>query len=174
MQNTSPNERHVRFETLVMPYMADVQRFVQAMTRETEQTKDIVSETLYRAYKNMDAVREAKAVKSWLFTIARHEFYAMAQKNRRTETLDDNAEALYEDNSPLPDAQVDVYLLHKALDELPEKQREALLLFDVFGFSLNEVQEMQKDSLSAVKQRLRRGREKLAQMLGADLALEYE
>ena len=58
MQNTSPNERHVRFETLVMPYMADVQRFVQAMTRETEQTKDIVSETLYRAYKNMDAVRE--------------------------------------------------------------------------------------------------------------------
>jgi len=33
---------------------------------------------------------------------------------------------------------------------------------------------MQKDSLSAVKQRLRRGREKLAQTLGADLALEYE
>ena len=154
--------------------MADVQRFVQAMTRDVEQTKDVVSETLYRAYKNMDAVREAKAVKSWLFTIARHEFYTMVQKNRRTETLDDNAEALYEDNSPLPDAQVDIYLLHKALDELPEKQREALLLFDVFGFSLNEVQEMQKDSLSAVKQRLRRGREKLAQTLGADLALEYE
>lgn len=174
MQKTSLNERHVRFETLVMPYMADVQRFVQAMTRDTEQTKDIVSETLYRAYKNMDAVREAKAVKSWLFTIARREFYETYRKNNRTDILDNDAEALYEDTDPLPDARADIYLLHQALNQLPDKQREALLLFDVFGFSLNDVQEMQQDSLSAVKQRLKRGREKLAHLLGADMMVEND
>lgn len=162
------NERHARFEAVVMPHLADLQRFVQAMTRDVEQTNDLVSETLFLAYKHFDTLREAQAAKSWLFTIARREFYEQVRKRKSLQPLDDaDIEGLWEDSEPLPDARADVHFLHLALERLPEKQREALLLFDVFGFSLADVQEVQGDSLSAVKQRLKRGRERLAQLLGA-------
>lgn len=163
------NDRHARFEAVVMPHLADVQRFVQAMTRDVEQTNDLVSETLYLAYKHFDTLREVQAAKSWLFTIARREFYELLRKKKSAYALDDDeAEQIWEDTNPLPDAQTDVHFLYQALERLPAKQREAILLFDVFGFSLNDVQEQQGDSLSAVKQRLKRGRARLAQLLGAD------
>jgi RNA polymerase sigma-70 factor (ECF subfamily) len=164
------NDRHARFEGVVMPHLADLQRFVQAMTRDVEQTKDLVSETLFLAYKYFDSLREAQAAKSWLFTIARREFYELVRKRKQVQYFDDadGEESFLEDSTPLPDAQADVHFLHLALERLPAKQREALLLFDVFGFSLNDVQEVQGDSLSAVKQRLKRGRERLAQLLGTN------
>jgi RNA polymerase sigma-70 factor, ECF subfamily len=162
------NERHAQFEAVVMPHLADLQRFVQAMTHDVEQTNDLVSETLYLAYKYFDTLREPQAAKSWLFTIARREFYEFLRKNKPLQAFSDNEEELWEDTAPLPDASTDIYLLYQALERLPEKQREAILLFDVFGFSLNDVGELQGDSLSAVKQRLKRGRERLARYLGAN------
>jgi RNA polymerase sigma-70 factor (ECF subfamily) len=51
------------------------------------------------------------------------------------------------------------------LARLPLKQREAVILSDVVGYSLQEIAAMQGDGLSAVKQRVARGREKLRQML---------
>lgn len=168
MRDTTLLERHNRFESAIHPFVADLQRFIHSMTRDTELTKDVLAETFYKAYRNFDALREISAIKSWLFTIARREFYEMRQKNTRTEFLTDESEEEFTDSAPPPDQRADVSFLHEALERLPAKQKEALLLFEVYGFSLAEIQEMQQDSLSAVKQRLKRGREKLAQMLGAE------
>jgi RNA polymerase sigma-70 factor, ECF subfamily len=153
-----------------MPHLADLQRFVQAMTRDVEQTNDLVGETLYLAYKHFDTLREAQAAKSWLFTIARREFYELLRKNKPLQALTEQEEEWWEDTAPLPDTQADIHLLYQAMERLPAKQREAILLFDVFGFSLNDVVELQGDSLSAVKQRLKRGRERLARYLGVKAA----
>ena len=53
-------------------------------------------------------------------------------------------------------------MLHKALSYLPELQREALILFEITGYSIKEIMEIQKSGSSAVKQRLARGRKELA------------
>ncbi|MCU0425377.1 MAG: RNA polymerase sigma factor [Candidatus Kapabacteria bacterium] len=168
MHDSTIHERHKRFESVIKPYMADLQRFIHSMTRDAEVTNDILAETFYRAYRNFDALREPNAAKSWLFTIARREFYETLQKNKRMEQLTDDHDEGFEDYNSLPDQKADVSFLHEALERLPAKQKEAILLFEVYGFSLAEIQEMQSDSLSAVKQRLKRGREKLAQILGAE------
>jgi RNA polymerase sigma-70 factor (ECF subfamily) len=49
----------------------------------------------------------------------------------------------------------------RALDELQAVQREAIVLHDLEGFSVEEVAEMQRATPSAVKSRLARGREQL-------------
>jgi DNA-directed RNA polymerase specialized sigma24 family protein len=49
----------------------------------------------------------------------------------------------------------------KALSALPEKQREAVVLFEIEGFSIEEVAKMQNAKISAVKSRLARGRARL-------------
>jgi RNA polymerase sigma-70 factor (ECF subfamily) len=69
------------------------------------------------------------------------------------------------DSTQNADRNIDIELLYKALGQLPAKQKEALVLFEISGFSLKEIQEMQGGSLSAVKSRITRGREKLSLML---------
>ena len=61
--------------------------------------------------------------------------------------------------------QLDVELLYKALELLPEEQREALILFEISGFSIRDISELQQASEAAVKQRLKRGRDKLGELL---------
>jgi RNA polymerase sigma-70 factor (ECF subfamily) len=58
-----------------------------------------------------------------------------------------------------------VRLLYEALQKLPEEQREAIILFEISGFSLKEVQQIQGAGLSAVKSRIVRGKKKLARLL---------
>ena len=59
-------------------------------------------------------------------------------------------------------------MLYKALNTLPTNQKEALILFEISGFSIKEVCEIQKSSESAVKQRLKRGRVALADYFKSD------
>ena len=71
----------------------------------------------------------------------------------------------YSDVNANTEIDAEVYLLHRALALLPEAQREALILFEISGFSIKEVAGLQAVSISAVKQRLKRGRKKLTEIL---------
>jgi len=59
----------------------------------------------------------------------------------------------------------EIYFLYKALAMLPEEQRECLVLFEITGFSIKEIMVIQNSSESAIKQRLKRGRAKLLELL---------
>ncbi|MFN7326423.1 MAG: RNA polymerase sigma factor, partial [Chitinophagales bacterium] len=63
--------------------------------------------------------------------------------------------------------QMDREWLYKALSRLPEQQREAILLFEISGFSIKEIAVLQESSESAIKQRLSRGRQQLLEQLQA-------
>jgi len=70
---------------------------------------------------------------------------------------------------------LDVEILYKALQKLPASQAEAIVLFEISGFSLNEITEIQGGTLSGVKTRLKRGREKLASILNKnDVNIYFE
>ena len=66
-----------------------------------------------------------------------------------------------EDGSSWEEERIRAQRAARALSGLPPVQREAIVLHDVEGFSVEEVGEMQGVTLSAVKSRLTRGREKL-------------
>jgi RNA polymerase sigma-70 factor (ECF subfamily) len=51
------------------------------------------------------------------------------------------------------------------LAKLPSRQREALVLFELSGFSLDEIRQLQGGTLSGVKSRMKRGREQLRRWL---------
>jgi RNA polymerase sigma-70 factor (ECF subfamily) len=51
------------------------------------------------------------------------------------------------------------------LGKLPDKQKEAIILFEISGFKIAEIAEMQGATESAVKSQLKRGREKLTNIL---------
>ena len=59
-------------------------------------------------------------------------------------------------------------LLYTALAQLPEIQREAIVLFEISGFSIAEIAELQGAGISAIKQRLARGRQALLELLSTE------
>ena len=55
-----------------------------------------------------------------------------------------------EDQSARADKNDGIHLLHEALSRLPENQREAIVLFEISGFSIAEIADLQHAGISAV------------------------
>lgn len=160
-----------RFLALLKPHHDSLARFARAMTKTPDDARDLVSDTIEQAYKNFHSLKNEGAFLSWLFTIASR----LEKRRRWRERLFERFDPLLHDDdsygeihSPAANAEVqyDTHLLYDALQRLPHKQREAFTLFEISGFSLQEIQELQGDSLSAVKMRVVRAREALRSMLG--------
>lgn len=141
-------------------------RFCAARSYGIIETEDLVSETIVQAYSGFEKLREKKAFLSFLFSIAGNIIKNALRKKK-------NVEMIYNLDLPIEDfshsgmdSKADIELLYKALTRLPDLQKEAVILFEISGFSIQEIADLQKSGISSVKQRLKRGREKLAELLG--------
>ncbi len=140
-------------------------RFCQARAYTNCEAKDLISETVLRAYEHFDSLRDHKAFLSFLFSTASNILHS---KRRRSKfwgifQVQDTSQKFAGRNDG--ELSADVILLYEALHKLPSEQSEAIILFEISGFSLKEVQAIQGVSLSAVKSRIVRGKRKLARLL---------
>ncbi|MBK9248712.1 MAG: sigma-70 family RNA polymerase sigma factor [Ignavibacteria bacterium] len=125
---------------LLAPTQEPLERFVLFLTRNREEARDLVSETLLIAFEKLDTLREEIAFPSYLMTIARRTFY-----NRRTRTKvyehieTEEMDELFGD-SLSPDDAMDVTILYEALDQLPAAQKEAIIMAEIMGYSHKEIQ----------------------------------
>ena len=180
--NETQNDKQARFLALLEPCHDNLARFARSMTKSKDDAKDLVADTIEQAYKHFDSLKSEAAFLSWLFTIAsriekrkrwRARIFQPLSSSRggaENDYGDDfalqNAEQRGSSRESSPETLVDTGILYAALERLPYKQREAFTLFEISGFSLQEIQELQGDSLSAVKMRLVRAREALRAALG--------
>lgn len=161
-------EKQEKFLELFEPVRADLSRFAYAITQNREDAYDLVSDTVLAAYESFENIRKKEAFKSWLFTVASRLHKRNKWRRRFFGKYDEELAQQIEDHEPAPDSNLDVQMLHSAIDKLPEKQKEAIVLFEISGFSLEEIKDFQGGTLSGVKSRLRRARKKLAELLDAD------
>ncbi len=156
------------FLELYKPVHDAFARFCHAKAYGLVEPEDLISESITCALERFHTLKNEKAFLSFLFSIASN---LVHKQNRRLkfrageQHLDDLEKASTQLGG---DDLMDVKLLYEALAQLPEKVEEALILFEISGFSIKEVAKIQKAGESAVKQRLKRGRMKLAELLGAD------
>lgn len=153
------------FLDLYEPIAQSLSAFARALEKNEEAAKDLVSESILLAYKNFEKIEDKSAFKSYIFSICsrlhkrkkwRLRFFGEYNEEKSNNIADVNFK---------PDLNLDVELLYKALDKLPEKQKEAIVLFEISGFSIKEIQALQGGTESAIKSRLKRGREKLKDLL---------
>lgn len=173
-------ERDEHFLALLLPVKSSLSRFIAALERNEDDARDIMSETIAIAFQEFDTLVAPDAFLSWIMTIARRLVYRKERRERFRGWLqsprrffddddnhpEDSFTAIPDEHTlSAPDAATDIQLLYDMLSRLPFKQREAVILSDVVGYTLQEIATMQGDGLSAVKQRVVRGREKLRSML---------
>jgi RNA polymerase sigma-70 factor (ECF subfamily) len=154
-----------KFLALYEPIHDRFERFCRARVYGDMDYKDLMNETLLIAYTKFDSLKSEQAFLSFLFTIAVR-FLANTAKKAKKELSDEsvNLSSLKAEGSG-SESSAEVYLLHEALALLPDLQREAIILFEISGFSIKDIMDIQGAKESAVKQRLKRGRERLTAIL---------
>jgi RNA polymerase sigma-70 factor (ECF subfamily) len=157
-------EKQQAFMLLYEPVHARLDRFVQTLVWNTHDVKDVVSETVLVAFEKFDTLREPDRFLYYLFGIASR----LVKKKQRRKKFFGLFSDEYAETIPADHNAEDLLLkkeLHQALGKLNETQREAIVLFEISGFSIKEISVMQEMSESGVKSNLKRGREKLAKLL---------
>ena len=158
-----------RFEVLSARLRADLYRFAFWLARDRAIAEDVVQETMLRAWRSWKDLRDERAAKQWLFTIARRE-HARIYERKRFETVDvDNlvsteAPALATGDGP------DVEDLRKAIARLEDEYREPLVMQILFGYTTQEIAEHMGLTQGAVLTRLFRARNQLRKQFGLETA----
>jgi RNA polymerase sigma-70 factor (ECF subfamily) len=135
-------------------------RYAAWLSRDRTIAEDVVQESLLRAWKSLDSLRDEVAAKHWLLTIVRRE-NARYFERRRLDTVDvddltPSQEALLANE---PDHELDD--MRDAIYRLDDDYREPLVLQVLMGYSTNEIGELMGLRQGAVLTRLHRARLKL-------------
>jgi RNA polymerase sigma-70 factor (ECF subfamily) len=135
-------------------------RYALWLSRDRAVAEDVVQESMLRAWRSMDALRDDGAAKSWLLTIVRRE-NARYFERRQPDTLDvDSLSAAQSaEIAKQPDPGLDD--LRAAIFELEDGYREPLVLQVLLGYSTQEIAEHMGLQQGAVLTRLHRARLKL-------------
>ena len=135
-------------------------RYAAWLCRDKAIAEDVVQESMLRAWKSLDALRDDGAAKQWLLTIVRRE-NARYFERRRLETVDiDNLSASQAALlAESPDEELDD--LRQAIYELDDDYREPLVLQVLMGYSTKEIAATMGLKQGAVLTRLHRARQKL-------------
>jgi RNA polymerase sigma-70 factor, ECF subfamily len=144
-----------------------------SLTSRADRADDLVQETMMKAWKHHDSFQEGTNIKAWLYTILRNEFYSQLRKRRREV---EDADGTYSSHVAVQAEQhghLDMADLKAALQQLPEDQREAIILVGASGFSYEEAAEICNVAVGTIKSRVNRARVKLGNILQIDNAQEY-
>ena len=131
------NQQGASFLDEAIPHMDAVYRFALRLAGTQDGAEDLVQDTYFRAFKAWEQYTPGTRCKSWLFTICRNVFL-----RQREEIL-------------------------RAIDNLPDEYRIAVVLSDLEDLSYNEIAEIMEIPVGTVKSRLFRGRRQLQERLHA-------
>ncbi len=156
-------QKQDHFLKLYEPVHTQFERFCRVRVYGDMDYEDLMNETLLVAFEKLEQLKSEKAFLSFLFGICVRLIANNSKKIKERAYSKQNYN--FKDVNAQTERDAEVYLLHQALAQLPVEQKEAIILFEMNGFSIKEITEIQNASESAVKQRLKRGREKLTQIL---------
>ncbi len=158
------------FGTLVERYQDQMLAYVKYMGFGEPEACDVVQDAFVRAFRHLGRCGEPDRFAGWLFKIVSNLCRTTGSRNSRWrwESLDPDGPTLVS-KLPGPDEQMEANWtkerVRAALDTVPADQREALVLMYLQGHSVKDIEALTGASRSAIKMRLKRGREALRREL---------
>jgi RNA polymerase sigma-70 factor (ECF subfamily) len=163
------------FRSLYELYERSLILYCEYLMRTPQEAQDIFQETWLRVVRVGERGTRVENFRALLFTIARNNALTrlgnLKQAIKQNVPLDllgpENA-ALSRQGEPFPELEE---LVQRALARLPVVQREAFVLHAVFGYTFQEIAEMQGSTMTAAKTRAFRARGFLRKLIGNWLGL---
>ncbi len=156
-----------KFIELLKPEYGNALKYCKALCskRSKDDAEDVLQQSLLKAFENFGSLSDQSKFRSWFFKIITREFYTLIRNDFWKKFLpsdDKNSGAVFPEIYLHQDENCEGMLLRKALSGISSRERESILLFEIAGFSIEEIKDIQNErSVSSVKSRLSRARKKL-------------
>ena len=139
-------------------------KFAFSLTNDRELAKDLVQETFFRAFRNINKFKEGTNLKAWLFTIMKNEHINYGIRSAKYDkTLDAEKRAFIINNKKshnIPDSDINYKELKNMVNSLEPEYRIPFQMMDS-GYNYQEIAQELGLTLSTVKNRIRASRTKL-------------
>jgi RNA polymerase sigma-70 factor (ECF subfamily) len=147
---------------LLGPIHEDVQQLARRIAGSNAEGDDVFQEAVLRAARKLSTLRDRARFRPWMCSVivsvhrtrCRRAFWKRLVSREIPDEPGD-------DGSHWADQRASATRAAAALATLSPPQREAIVLFELHGYTLEEIAEIQRTSLSSVKSRLARGRDRL-------------
>lgn len=146
-------------------------RFIRARVEDDPTASDLLQETFLRIHKKLGTLEDEERLPAWVFQIARNVIADHYRSKKSPSSL-----AMYPPPRPESENLNEIISgwIPGAIESLPESYRDAVTLYELEDLPQKEIAQQLGLSLSAVKSRVRRGREKLKQVLNDCCAFELD
>jgi RNA polymerase sigma-70 factor (ECF subfamily) len=162
------------FEQLAMPLFPRLYNFAHWLTQDRALAEDLVQETYMKALRGFSSFQQGTNFRAWMYKILRNTFLTSQAGLKASVSLDDDDEKIAEPAAAqTPEslllARVEQETIQSALQELPVRFREIILLCDVEEMSYQEIAETLAIPRGTVMSRLSRARKVMRELLAAKL-----
>ena len=166
----SSGEKRLLFEQVALPHLDALYSAALRLTRNPDDAKDLLQETVLRAYRCFHQFTPGTNCRAWLLTILYNNFRNSCRRGKHEQSAED-ADLEREIDARVPPGDPALCnpedllatrmagrCIEAALNTLPPEFREALLLIDVQDLDYREVAIVLDVPLGTVKSRVSRGR----------------
>lgn len=148
----------------------DVERFAMFLERDRDKAADHVQSALYGALRAWSSIATPPALKAYCICAVLRAHRNSARYDERF--VRDSLDEIVVLDHISPEDATDVQLVRDAIARLPDVERIALILAEIEGWPLADIAAELDLGLSAVKMRVKRGRDHLKALLQESLAHE--
>jgi RNA polymerase sigma-70 factor (ECF subfamily) len=146
-----------------------LRRYARALTRHPDRADDLVQDCLERAWRRLHLWRPDSGMRAWLFTIM-HNLYANQVRRycAAPAFVPIDAAEFHTDMTSSAESALHIQEIDQAIAQLPDGQREVLLLIALEGMAYEQVAVILDIPIGTVMSRLHRARERLRGWLDGD------
>jgi RNA polymerase sigma-70 factor, ECF subfamily len=162
-----------QFDTGVTEFAAKLRAFIRARVPDDATADDLTQETLLKVYRSRTSLRDDDRLEAWLYRIARRTLIDYYRKRRPSEELPASLKSESADEvGAIRDAVL--FSTIRFMEELPDAYRVPLQLSELEGLSMAQIAVRLRLSLTAVKSRIRRGRQMIKKKLQDCCHFEFD
>lgn len=139
-----------------------------SLVRNDADAADVISEAIYRAYSNLNKLKNKKSFKAWILQIVHNTAVEMIRKNSKIVPMEDIENKIQES------IQYDLttkITLKEAINQLKQPYQTVVILFYYDNLSIIEISRITNISIVSVKKQLSRARKMLYEVLKEDFDL---
>ncbi|MEW9080318.1 sigma-70 family RNA polymerase sigma factor [Terrisporobacter glycolicus] len=154
------------FEDLINMYFDRLYKEAYLRCKHEEDAKEIVQETIYKAYRNIKSLKEPKYFKTWLSKILINVSNDYMRKNGMIELEHDENDYVKKVHN---DDQIEIKMdLYNAMDELEDKYKDVIILRYIEDLKIEDISEILERPVNTIKTHIRKAIKDMKNLLKED------
>ena len=161
-----------RFERLLRPFIPYLYQLAWRFTGAQDDAEDLIQDLLSKLYPRLKELEKIENLRAWLARVLYRQYIDQLRLQSRTPVRlaetgmnsDEEADIPVSINPDQEQAQL-IAQIERLLPQLNDDQRLLLILHDVEGYTLKEIEEMTDTPVGTLKSRLNRARKKLRELM---------